>query len=177
MYSSELPMGTIGEYQPRYTNVAAGHYNTLLVTNENLLEIYGRYYQIDDQGTPIGPIVTVDTGRGEETSILQGITCFIPEELKALRGTWDITYGCGLTCGGVTYSPILRAEYSPPGEDNLITDIDSSCDYSMCVVGDNRVYVWGDSSMVPGRYNPLTYVPGTISSTEIHLSDFDTSLI
>ena len=177
IYNSDVPIGTIGDYQPRYTNVAAGHYNTLLVTNENLLEIYGRYYQIDDQGTPNGPLVTVDTGSGEETNVLQGITCFIPEALKALKGTWDVTYGCGFTCDGVTHSPILRAEYFPPGENSLITDIDSSCDYSMCVVGNNRVYVWGDASMVPGSYNPSTYVPGTVSSTEIRLSDFDISLI
>jgi hypothetical protein len=154
--------------QPRYTNLAAGHYNTLLLSNENKLEIYGKYFQIDESGTPVGPMVT-EVIDGEEVTYLKGITAFIPGPLQQIQGSWDVEYACTFRCDGVTHSPILTASYTPPADSNVITTIDSSCDYSICVLQSNLIYVWGDLSMVPGGYNPDTYIPGATGYNAIYL--------
>ena len=173
-----LATNDLGVSQPRYTDVAAGHFNTLLLTNENKLEIYGKYWQIDQNGNINGPQIPVGSGPdGETTTVLQGITAFIPSEVEALKGTWNVTYACTIHCDGVTHSPIINASYNAPATGNVITAIDSSSDYSMCVANNNRVYVWGDATMVPTKYDPETYVPGMTASVQFNLGNFDPSLV
>jgi hypothetical protein len=123
--TSTIPAGDFADSQPRYTDVAAGHFNTLLLTNENKLEIYGKYWQINENGIINGPLVPVTDSNGETTDVLQGITAFIPPEVEALKGTWNVTYACTLNCGGVTHSPIIDATFNPPSSGNVITAIDS----------------------------------------------------
>lgn len=139
-------------YEPSYIDVAAGHYNTLLLTNENKLEIHGTYIRIDENGNPIG----------------SGATAFIPEQLENLKGSWDVTYACTFVCDGVTHSPILEATYNPPLYN--ITQIDSSCDYSICSDNNGSLYVWGDASMVPDKYDPENYIPGQTAYNVLEFS-------
>lgn len=154
--------------QPRYVNLAAGHFNTLLLSNENKLEIHGKYYQIDEVGEIIGPVVTENIN-GADVSFVRGITAFIPPVLENLKGTWDVTYGCPVRCEGITHSPILGAIYNRPSESSIITQIESSADYSIAALKSNVVYVWGDASMVPGVYNPSSYKPGDTGYIAINL--------
>ena len=88
------------------------------------------------------------------------VKAFIPEPLLLKSGTWDINYACPIYCKGATHSPILQYQYNPPSASNIITEIYSSGDYSVCVTADNKVHIWGESSMVPGAFDPNTYVPG-----------------
>lgn len=135
--------------QPKYTKVACGTYNTLLLTNENKLEIYGSYLKINSSGDPV-----IDSNNPL-------IPTFIPDEIQALKGSWDVEYACNkIHCQGATHSPILSCEYIPPSESNIIREIYSSSDYSICVTEDNRIHIWGDKSMIPGLFNPSTYRPG-----------------
>jgi hypothetical protein len=170
---SSVPIGDFRDSQPRYIDVVAGHFNTLLLTNENKIEIYGTYWQIDENGEINGPNVSVADGSGGTTTELRGITAFVPDEVLQLKGDWNVTYACTLFCDGVTHSPIIDAVYNPPGQSNLVTAMDSASDYSMCVANNNRIYVWGDASMVPGKYNPETYVPGTTASTQFVMPGVD----
>jgi hypothetical protein len=139
--------------QPRYTDLHASYYNTILLTNENKVEIYGRYYQIDESGQKIN----------------EGVTCFIPDEVSALAGNWDVNYGCTVVCQGVTHSPILGATYSPPTFNEEIEFLKTSCDYSMCVTKGNVIHIWGDVSMVPTQYDPNTYYPGKTGYAKVVL--------
>jgi hypothetical protein len=135
--------------QPKYTKVACGLYNTLCLTNENRLEIYGSYIRVKTDGEPL-----VDDQH-------PGMTAFIPQTLLLKAGTWGVTYACNqIYCRGATHSPILGYRYDPPSPSNIITDIKSSGDYSMCVTADNKVHIWGEASMVPGAFDPNTYRPG-----------------
>lgn len=136
--------------QPKYTKIACGTYNTLCLTNENKLEIYGTYVKVTPEGEPI-----ID-------ALNPGITCFIPSALEAKAASWDVTYGCPVYCNGATHSPIINYSYNEPAPNNIIKEIYSSSDYSMCVTSDNKVHIWGDVSMIPGLFDPLTYQPGNI---------------
>lgn len=156
--------GAYSPYQPSYTKLAAGHFNTMLLTNENRVEIYGKYYQLDQNGNKIGPLVEDEN----KNLILRGITAFVPAEVLALQGTWNITYGCGFTCDNVYHLPIIDYQYNQSAS-NSITTIKSSCDYSICVTANNEVYVWGDASMIPGGYDSSTYVPGTTASVNLDI--------
>ena len=157
--------------QPKYIDVSCGHYNTLCLTNENKLEIYGKYLKIDPYGEPLindlNPVI--DT--------------FIPGELLAKAGSWDVEYAedYKIQCWSSDFSqigepvnvpyhtPIKEATYNPPSANNEILRIESSCDYSMCLTGDNVVHVWGDLSMIPDQYSPETYVPGKTGYAQIQL--------
>jgi hypothetical protein len=131
------------EYAPRYTKVVCGHYNTLCLTNENRVEMYGSFGQIDEFGN-----------LNESTLV----NAFVPQAVKNLAGTYDVTYsGCEIECNGVIHKPILNIEYSAPSNANTVKFMDSSCDYAIVVTNDNTVYVWGDPSMVPGNFNPESY--------------------
>jgi hypothetical protein len=133
-------------FQPAYTKVAAGHYNTLCVTNENRVEIYGTYGLIDQNGEML-PGTTFDV--------------FVPNEIKALAGRWNVTYGdCEIFCKGATHSPIIDATYTNPSFGNNIEEIKSSCDYSVCITEDKSIHIWGDASMVPDAFNIETYKRG-----------------
>jgi hypothetical protein len=134
--------------QPRYTKIACGLYNTLCLTNENRLEIYGSYIRVKTDGEPL-----IDDQN-------PGITAFVPQSLLLKAGTWGVTYACPVYCQGATHSPILGYRYDPPSPSNIITEIYSSGDYSICVTADNKVHIWGESSMVPGAFDPNTYRPG-----------------
>jgi hypothetical protein len=144
--------------RPRYTKVDCGHYNTLLLSNENKLEIYGKFVKIDAQGEVIleQPIVN----------------SFIPQELLNKKGTWNVTYACnGITCDGIFHSPILSATYTAPSVQNEIKEIKSSADYCIALTGDNIIHIWGDKSMLPNQFNPTSYLPGQTGYTTINLND------
>ena len=158
--------------QPQYIDVAAGHYNTMLLTNENRIELYGTYYQIDEDGNILGP----------SFGNTLGFACFVPPEVQALQGNWNVTYGCPIYCkpfettsnpvpDGVTISPIIGATYNEPTVGSNIKIIRSSADYSLCVTEQNDLYIWGDASMVPGKYDPNVYVPGQPASTLLKMAE------
>lgn len=146
--SENIPIEAIDHpYRPAYTKVACGHYNTLLLTNENKLEIKGKFVKIDQNGEVIPDQPIIDA--------------YVPGELLSKAGTWDVTYGCGITCSGPygesRHSPILDATYSAPSENAIIKIIESSADYCVAVTNNNVIHVWGDSGMVPGKFDPNTY--------------------
>jgi hypothetical protein len=137
--------------QPRYIKISCGLYNTLCLTNENRLEIYGSYVKVTPEGEPI-----VD----DNNPI---IPAFVPDSLLSKAGTWDITYACPLHCLGATHSPIVDYSYNEPSANNVIEIIESSADYSICVTADKKIHVWGDASMVPGAFDSNTYQPGSVA--------------
>lgn len=137
--------------QPRYTKVACGLYNTLCLTNENKLEIYGSYVKVTPEGEPI-----ID----ENNPV---IPAYVPDALKQKAGSWNVTYACPIYCAGTTHSPIIDYSYNEPSPNNVIEQIESSADYSICVTGDKKVHIWGDASMVPGAFDPNSYQPGTVA--------------
>lgn len=142
---------------PRYTKVVCGHYNTLCLTNENRIEIYGSFGQVDELGN-----------LDESTRI----DAFVPSAVKNLAGKYTVRYsGCEIQCNGVTHKPILEATYAAPSNGNIVKFMDSSCDYSIVVTNDNTVYIWGDPSMVPEKFNPETYNLGQSAFTSFKLSD------
>ena len=154
--------------QPQYKDVACGHFNTVLLTNENRIEVYGKYYQIDQNGDIVGP-KEEDIIDGVPVERIVGITGFVPQSVQALAGTWDVLYGCTFYCEGLTFLPIIEALYNKPSEDNTVKIVKSSCDYSICVTNGNDIYVWGDASMVPGSYNKDLYVPGQTADTVLSI--------
>lgn len=171
-YGLEVPDETGGyvsttrvDTQPSYTKVDCGLYNTLCLTNENRLEIYGSYVRVDTNGEA----VTGPTSAG----FYKEIPCFIPGELLSKAGTWDITYACPINCQGATHSPILAYEYNPPSPGNSIKIIRSSGDYSLCITGDNVLHIWGEASMVPGAFDVSNYTPGNVAYRTIPLNDPD----
>ena len=137
--------------QPRYTKVSCGLYNTLCLTNENKLEIYGSFVKVTPEGEPI-----ID----ENNPV---IPAYIPDSLKQKAGSWDVTYACPIYCAGATHSPILDYSYIEPSPNNIIEQIESSGDYCICVTADKKVHIWGDASMVPGAFDPNTYQPGSVA--------------
>jgi hypothetical protein len=177
------------DFQPRYVNLTAGLFNTMLLTNENRVELYGTYYQIDEDGQKIGPLLNVINPDGSITQIIQGITCFVPDVVKNLQGNWNIEYGCPAYCPGITYelddgriyeatrgithNPIITATYSYPSQENTIDIIKSSGDYSIATTKGSKIFVWGDASMVPGGFIKETYYPGLTSAQEIDLVTLD----
>jgi hypothetical protein len=136
---------------PRYTKVVCGHYNTLCLTNENRVEIYGSFGKVDELGN-LDEFTRIDA--------------FVPSAVKNLAGKYTVTYsGCEIQCNGVTHKPILEATYAAPSNANTVKFMDSSCDYSIVVTNDNTVYIWGDPSMVPEKFNPETYMLGQSAFT------------
>jgi hypothetical protein len=178
--SNEAYTFAFSETQPHYKDLACGTFNTMVLTNENKIEIYGTYYQINENGLIIGPKIEEFDENGEVVNTtLIPVPCFVPQEVLNLKGTWDVTYACPMNCAsfsavtedndgnplpecwsGITFSPIIGATYNPPNFENRIKIIKSSADYSLCVTNSNKVYIWGESSMIPG-YNKDTYYPGT----------------
>jgi len=141
---------------PRYTKVVCGHYNTLCLTNENRVEIYGSFGKVDESGN-LDEFTRIDA--------------FVPSAVKNLAGKYTVTYsGCEIECNGVTHKPILEATYAAPSNANTVKFMDSSCDYSIVVTNDNTVYIWGDPSMVPGNFNPETYALGQSAFTSFKFS-------
>lgn len=145
--------------QPKYTKVECGLYNTLCLTNENRLEIYGSYVRVNDNGDAV-------TGPSSPA-----ISCFIPQALLSKAGEWSVQRACPVNCNGATHSPIISYSYTPPSSSEVITHIKSSGDYSLCITADNRLHVWGEASMVPGEFNPSTYLPGNIAYNSIQLEN------
>jgi hypothetical protein len=176
------------DYQPRYIDLAAGAFNTMLLTNENRIEIYGKYYQIDENGNKVGPkIINAD---GSISQTIQGINCFVPSSVLQKQGTWGITYGCATYCRGITFevngvvfentkgithNPIISASYTPPSENDKFQILKSSADYSIAITNGNKIYVWGDASMVPGAYAQSTYYPGQTADRELTVADLDSA--
>jgi hypothetical protein len=143
--------------RPQYTKVDCGHYNTLLLTNENKLEIYGKFVKIDDVGDIIPDQPIVDA--------------FIPDALLSKAGVWGVTYGCDINCNGITHSPILEAQYFPPSPQSEIVEIKSSADYSIAVTNDKTIHIWGDVSMLPDIFDVNSYTPGQTGYTTINLGN------
>lgn len=168
--------GAYSDTQPRYIDVSAGAFNTFLLTNENRVEGYGKYYQINENGEIIGPVVEriID---GEVMVGIEGITCFVPEPVQALAGDWQVLRGCTIYCEGVTHSPIVEAIYRPPSNGDVIQILKSSADYTICATKNNVIYVWGDASMVPNVYNPETYIPGTPGYTMLTIPGTNNQII
>jgi hypothetical protein len=174
--------------QPRYTDLACGAFNTMLLTNENKIEMHGTFLQINENGTVIGPKI-YENQDGVEVPVLQPIPCFVPADVQNLAGTWDVTYGCPIFCesafteegevdyegkllepcwSGCTFSPVVEATYTPPNLEDRIKIIKSSADYALCVTNGNKVYVWGEVSMVPTKYNKDNYIPGQSASVVLN---------
>lgn len=178
-HSFRVTQQNYNSFQPRYTDIAAGQFNTMLLTNENRIEIYGTYYQIDENGQKIG----------------KGISCYVPTMVSAKQGTWGLTYGCPVYCPGITYEidlgsgiteyiatsgvthhPIISATYKQPKEQDNFAFLRSSADYSLAITEGNEIYVWGDASMVPGGYCQGTYYPGLSAEKAITIKDLDLEL-
>lgn len=144
--------------RPRYTNLDCGHYNTLLLTNENKLEIYGKFVKIDDKGDLIPNQPVIDA--------------FIPSELLQYAGSWSVQYACNqINCNGVIHSPILDASYNPPPQANVIKEIKSSADYCVAITNNNVVHIWGDKAMIPNEFNSESYSIGQTGYSTINLGD------
>ena len=158
--------------QPKYIKVACGLYNTLCLTNENRLEIYGSYVKIDDKGEPL---LNIDPDTELQAPI---IPCFIPEQLLNKQWKWNPEYGCPIYCRpednslpGTTHSPLLRYNLQKPSAEDEIIDIKSSGDYSLCITKGNKIHVWGEVSMLPTLFNRNTYQPGQIGYVQIQLEN------
>jgi len=177
-------------FQPRYVDLAAGAFNTMLLTNENRIELYGKYYQIDENGNKIGPKIKITNQDGSVSEVIKGITCYVPNSVLQKQGIWGITYGCPTYCRGITFdvngsefantrgithNPIISASYKEPSQNDIFQIIKSSADYSLAITKDNKIFVWGDASMVPGAYFKDTYIPGLTAEAELSLANIDTA--
>lgn len=178
------------ETQPHYKDLACGAFNTMLLTNENKIEIYGTYLQVDENGVVVGPRVDeYDDDGNIVNSTLIPVEPWVPEQVKALKGVWECEYACPMYCAmdsndpprftqdlqgytlppcysGMTFSPLIGATYNPPNFEDRIKTIKSAADYSLCVTNGNIIHVWGEASMIPG-YNKDTYYPGTKAYAKI----------
>lgn len=141
---------------PVYTQVAAGHYHSIALSNDNNLKIWGSYVKVDENGEPLT----------EETSFASTdpIPVFLPNS-EIFQDKWDLGPGGGETGCGDRYPTGTDA---PEGYNHSkykvfttadktiyssasIFAIDGGPDYSIMArkAGDqHRLVVWGNSEMV-----------------------------
>jgi hypothetical protein len=141
---------------PVYTQVAAGHYHSIALSDDNNLKIWGSYVKVDENGEPVT--------EGTSFTSTDPIPVFLPES-EIFKDEWILG-----PIGGVTGCNDLYAREAdaPEGYDHSkykvyttadktvyssasIFAIDGGPDYSIMArkAGDkHRLVVWGNSEMV-----------------------------
>jgi hypothetical protein len=141
---------------PVYIQVAAGHYHSIALSDDNNLKIWGSYVKVDENGEPLT----------EETSFTNTdpIPVFLPNS-EIFQDKWDLgpaggVTGCADTCpdgNGCTenydhlkYKVFTTADKTIYSSASIFA-IDGGPDYSIMARKDgdrHRLVVWGNSEMV-----------------------------
>lgn len=141
--------GTLRVDTPVYTNVAAGHYHTLALSDDNNIKIWGQYVKIKPDGSSLGASETDVTGN----TGVDPISVFLPAEISNYSDKWYLggfTSGCGSNSGNV--ATVATEAYKTVYQSRKIFAIDGGPDYSIAARQDssagNMLVVWGHSEMV-----------------------------